>query len=190
LDALVRGPFRGCELRHDPDDAAWSDALGDRGWHDLGVRERWAGSIPERREDPAFVPVAACGWTAFTERLTAVLAAAPSRFGADGAALVDAWSPFGPGEDERFGLVGDFGIVAPRCVEPGVGAMLFVGVLPGRRGGGLGRRTYDAGLARLRSAGLEHTEDEVEATNAPMRALFQSLGLECVARWRGWVEGP
>jgi len=53
---------------------------------------------------------------------------------------------------------------------------LGMGLLPGYRGRGLGRRLMEAAIARAWEAGLERIELEVFASNSPARALYEKLG--------------
>jgi RimJ/RimL family protein N-acetyltransferase len=51
-----------------------------------------------------------------------------------------------------------------------------MGLLPGYRGRGIGRRLMEEAIARAWHAGLERIELEVFASNAPARALYEKLG--------------
>ena len=58
------------------------------------------------------------------------------------------------------------------------GRILMLGVDPGYRGKGIGKRLVLAGLARLKSKGLQVAELSVDSENKVACALYQSLGFE------------
>jgi len=58
------------------------------------------------------------------------------------------------------------------------GRILMLGVAPDYRGKGIGKRLVLAGLARLKSKGLQVAELTVDSENKPACALYQSIGFE------------
>jgi mycothiol synthase len=56
------------------------------------------------------------------------------------------------------------------------GRILMLGVAPDYRGKGIGKRLVLAGLARLRSKGLQVAELTVDSENKPACALYRSIG--------------
>ncbi|MFC1958290.1 GNAT family N-acetyltransferase [Chloroflexota bacterium] len=58
------------------------------------------------------------------------------------------------------------------------GQIYMLGVAPDYRGKGIGRRLLLAGLAHLRSKGLQVAELTVDSENSSARALYQSIGFE------------
>jgi mycothiol synthase len=69
----------------------------------------------------------------------------------------------------------------------GKGRILMLGVDPGYRGKGIGRRLVLTGLARLKSKGLQVAELSVDNENKTACALYQSLGFEVQAN-TFWYE--
>jgi mycothiol synthase len=67
------------------------------------------------------------------------------------------------------------------------GRILMLGVDPGYRGKGIGKRLMLAGLARLKSKGLQVAELSVDSENKVACALYQSLGFEVQAN-AFWYE--
>ncbi|MGA8849020.1 MAG: GNAT family N-acetyltransferase [Dehalococcoidia bacterium] len=67
------------------------------------------------------------------------------------------------------------------------GRILMLGVDPGYRGKGIGKRLVLAGLARLKSKGLQVAELSVDSENKVACALYQSLGFEVQAN-AFWYE--
>ena len=69
------------------------------------------------------------------------------------------------------------------------GRILMLGVVPDYRGKGIGKRLVLAGLARLRSKGLQIAELTVDSENKAACALYQSLGFKVQANtfWYGKV---
>jgi len=65
----------------------------------------------------------------------------------------------------------------------------MLGVVPDYRGKGIGKRLVLAGLARLRSKGLQIAELTVDSENKAACALYQSLGFKVQANtfWYGKV---
>ncbi len=184
LKRLQHGPFRGVELRAPAEDPGWVEAAKHTRWVDRGVRERWRGPLTERPLDPDVVPLKDLGSDAFRDALEACLVSVADRFSAGAAALLEDWAPIRPVDEALFGVLPGIGVVVPRLPEPELGALLFIGVQPAARGTGAGRRLHDAALALLYRAGARTYEDETEASNAPMLALFRHAGLSCAERWR------
>lgn len=69
---------------------------------------------------------------------------------------------------------------------PGEVELLRIGIVPGARGRGLGRRLLAAALDRLRAGGRPLCHLEVRASNRAARALYQSLGFRLVGQRRGY----
>jgi mycothiol synthase len=67
------------------------------------------------------------------------------------------------------------------------GRILMLGVDPDYRGKGIGRESVMAGLARLRSKGLEIAELTVDSQNKAACGLYQSIGFEVQANTL-WYE--
>jgi len=67
------------------------------------------------------------------------------------------------------------------------GRILMLGVDPDYRGKGIGKRLVLAGLARLKSKGLQVAELSVDSENKAACALYQSLGFE-VQKSSLWYE--
>jgi mycothiol synthase len=67
------------------------------------------------------------------------------------------------------------------------GRILMLGVDPDYRGKGIGKRLVLAGLARLKSKGLQVAELTVDSENKAACALYQSLGFEVQANTL-WYE--
>ena len=61
------------------------------------------------------------------------------------------------------------------------GRILMLGVAPDYRGKGIGKRLVLAGLARLKSKGLQVAELTVDSENKPACALYRSIGFEVQA---------
>ena len=58
------------------------------------------------------------------------------------------------------------------------GRILMLGVAPDYRGKGIGKKLVLAGLARLKSKGLQVAELTVDSENKPACALYRSIGFE------------
>ncbi len=67
------------------------------------------------------------------------------------------------------------------------GRILMLGVAPNYRGKGIGKKLVLAGLARLKSKGLQVAELTVDSENKAAYALYQSLGFEVQAN-TFWYE--
>jgi mycothiol synthase len=67
------------------------------------------------------------------------------------------------------------------------GRILMLGVAPDYRGKGIGKKLVLAGLARLKSQGLQVAELTVDSENKAAYALYQSLGFEVQAN-TFWYE--
>ena len=63
----------------------------------------------------------------------------------------------------------------------------MLGVAPNYRGKGIGKKLVLAGLARLKSKGLQVAELTVDSENKAAYALYQSLGFEVQAK-TFWYE--
>lgn len=77
-----------------------------------------------------------------------------------------------------------------RDVDPAVGEIKLVGVLPLYRGRGLGRWLLIWGIQRLRSIGIDTIELSVDAENENAVKLYRSVGFEPVEEWPQWVRKP
>ena len=82
--------------------------------------------------------------------------------------------------EESIGLV----MVARRGEEAWIGG---VGVVPGRRGGGVGRRLMEAAAAEARARGVTRLWLEVLVQNAPAIRLYEQLGYERVRELEVWA---
>ncbi len=71
---------------------------------------------------------------------------------------------------------GPVGVVLPQAVTPTTGTLYYVGVVPPRRGAGLGRAIHALGLRLLAHAGLERYVGSTDVRNAPMLAVFARNG--------------
>jgi len=67
------------------------------------------------------------------------------------------------------------------------GQILMLGVAPDYRGKGIGKQLVRAGLARLRSKGLQIAELTVDSENKAACALYRSIGFEVQAKTL-WYE--
>jgi len=63
----------------------------------------------------------------------------------------------------------------------------MLGVAPDYRGKGIGKQLVRAGLARLRSKGLQIAELTVDSENKAACALYRSIGFEVQAKTL-WYE--
>ncbi len=66
--------------------------------------------------------------------------------------------------------------------RPGVGNVLTLDVHPDRRRRGAGRRLLEELLARLRAAGAERVQLEVDAENRGAIAFYERLGFRTIER--------
>ena len=66
--------------------------------------------------------------------------------------------------------------------------LLRIGVRPGSRRSGLGRRLLQDGLAQLWEGGIEVCHLEVRANNLAARSLYRALGFEAVGRRPGYYR--
>jgi mycothiol synthase len=67
------------------------------------------------------------------------------------------------------------------------GRILMLGVEPDYRGKGIGRRALLAGLAHLKSKGIEAAELTVDSENAAACALYESVGFK-ISSTSAWYE--
>lgn len=70
------------------------------------------------------------------------------------------------------------------------GELLRVGVLPGLRGGGIGRALVEELLRTLRAAAAETCFLEVREGNTAARALYRSCGFTAVGRRKHYYKDP
>jgi len=68
--------------------------------------------------------------------------------------------------------------------------LLRVGIVPARRGSGLGRRLLEHLLDHCRSVGVRRVWLEVRAGNAPARRLYAAAGFGPAGRRRGYYRDP
>ncbi|MCA9571876.1 MAG: hypothetical protein KC656_28760 [Myxococcales bacterium] len=103
-------------------------------------------------------------------------------------ALLDLWEPE-PTELDAFATLvddgGPWGVVAPRVLEPGVGGLLVVGVVPGARGQGRGNTAVAAGWSTLASTGCTRAREEIRTSHSAIRTIFARAGLQETSRF--WV---
>lgn len=67
---------------------------------------------------------------------------------------------------------GRVGVVLPHADPDGRGTLFYLGVVPERRGEGLGRALHAYGLRALRRRGATRYEGSTDERNAPMLAIF------------------
>lgn len=73
---------------------------------------------------------------------------------------------------------GQIGVVLPQILpdDPATGTLLYIAVVPGRRGQGLGRRLHRFGLGRLALCGARRYVGSTDPANQPMIAIFRANG--------------
>src|SRR5262245_5677738 len=71
---------------------------------------------------------------------------------------------------------GPVGVVLPPFQRPHLGTLYYVGVIPARRGEGLGRALHALGLARLAADGAKRYVGSTDTRNAAMRRVFERNG--------------
>lgn len=133
------------------------------------------------------VPLAACGQARFLQRLTLCAQGDPQPVG-EFAELVDAaGSLFDP---EGWYLVDDadgpLGVVLPQAYPdvPTLGTLLYIGVLPERRGAGLGRELHQYGLQILAERGCTDYAGSTDLANVAMQRVFELNG--CPVTHQQW----
>lgn len=74
--------------------------------------------------------------------------------------------------------IGEIGVVLPQVYShaPRSGTLFYVGVMPNRRGEGLGREIHQFGLQRLLGMGVLDYRGSTDAMNVPMLAIFKANG--------------
>jgi GNAT superfamily N-acetyltransferase len=87
----------------------------------------------------------------------------------------------GPRFDARTWLLvddarGPVGVLLPQPVTPTIGTLFYVGVVPARRGEGLGRMLHALGLTRLAAQGLVRYVGSTDTRNAAMLRVFAANG--------------
>ena len=75
---------------------------------------------------------------------------------------------------------GEVGVLLPQPFPDieNTGTLFYVGVLPHRRGEGLGRKLYELGLSELARRGCTEYLGSTAAANEPMLAIFRAAGCE------------
>ncbi len=71
---------------------------------------------------------------------------------------------------------GPIGVVLPQRVNESTGTLYYVGVVPSRRGAGLGRRLHALGLSLLAADGVRRYVGSTDVRNSAMRAVFARNG--------------
>lgn len=73
---------------------------------------------------------------------------------------------------------GEVGVVLPQPYpdDPETGTLLYLGVLPERRGQGLGAALHLVGMDRLRDLGVKRYVDSTDLRNAQMLRIFERNG--------------
>lgn len=181
-----------------PESLAWRDAL-----REAGLREERRKVFVERRLDDALPfeggaaladwrlrSLADAGEDAFRARLADVAEGDPfeERPNDDAGAtrhLERAWRALVESAGRRFDptrwwlvddLRGAVGIILPQRVNESTGTLYYVGVVPGRRREGLGRRLHAAGLERLARDGASRYVGSTDVRNVAMRSVFARNG--------------
>ena len=177
-----------------PESIVWRDAL-----REAGFRETMRKVFVERRLDDALPmgpapalddwrlrSLAGAGEHAFNARMAAASEGDPFEERRSGERdLEREWLDLVESAGTRFDptrwwLVDDargpIGVVLPQRVNESTGTLFYVGVVPSRRGAGLGRRLHALGLALLARDGARRYVGSTDVRNAAMRAVFERNG--------------
>ena len=169
-----------------PDQASWRAALEGRGFQVLRrkafVERDLTAELPPAPGGLSLHSLADAGESAFVKRMYEASEGDPfeERKGRE-RDLSKEWRELVDGAEERFDparwyLVDDeqgpVGVLLPQAVDDRTGSLFYVGVLPARRGAGLGRGLHARGLALLSEAGLARYVGSTDFRNAPMRRVF------------------
>jgi len=173
-----------------PENAAWRTALEARGFavarRKAFVERSLLTPLPEGPDGLTLRSLAEAGEAAFITRHREALLGDPfAELRSETQDPEAAWRDLVVGADSRFDptrwfLVDDakgpVGILLPQAVNAKTGTLYFIGVVPPRRGEGLGRATHALGLRLLAQAGLERYVGSTDVRNASMLAVFARNG--------------
>lgn len=81
---------------------------------------------------------------------------------------------------------GEIGVVLPQVYERDrtSGTLFYIGIMPDRRGHGLGLKLHQFGLHRLRELGAMDYRGSTDATNTSMLAIFKANGCDLESQAR------
>ena len=173
-----------------PDMRTWGEALVEAGFvvalRKVFVKRRLDDTLPAAPDDWRLRSLADVGERVFVERMLEASQGDPfeERKGRERdperewrELLESAGSRFDPArwhcvDDER----GPIGVLLPQPISAEIGTLYYLGVVPGRRGAGLGRGLHALGLRLLAAAGHRRYVGSTDVRNAAMRAVFERNG--------------